>query len=74
MLALGVDGAAVTAGFTTATSALNNLAFDVSGVPGAVIRLIVDPLRAQLASLAAAAVAQVLPPRVIQFYADFFSR
>lgn len=69
-----VEGAAVTAGFTTATSTLDNLACDVSGVPGAVISLIVDPLRAQLASTAGAAVAQVLPPRVSQFYADFFSR
>jgi hypothetical protein len=74
LLVLGVDRAAVTAGFTTATSALDNLAFDVSGVPGAVVSLIVDPLRAQLTSVTGTAVAQALPPRVAQFYADFFSR
>lgn len=73
LLALGVDGAAITAAFTPATSALDNLAFDVSGVPGVVISLLVDPLRAQLTSVAGAAVAQVLPSRVGQFFADFFS-
>lgn len=73
LLALGVDGAAVTAGFTTASSALDNLSFDVSGLPGAVISLIVDPLRAQVTSVTGAAVAQALPARAVQFHADFFS-
>lgn len=69
-----MDGAAVTAGFTTATSALDNVAFDVSGLPDAVISLIVDPLRVQVTGAAGTAATQVLPPRVGQFFADFFSR
>lgn len=73
LLVLGVDGVAVTAGFTTATSALDNFAFDVTNVPGAVVSLIVDPLRNQLVSDVGAGVAQVLPSRVVQFYADFLS-
>jgi hypothetical protein len=73
VLALGVNGAAVTAGFETTTSAFDNLVFEVSGIPGAVVDLIVDPLRNQLASAVGAGVAQVLPPRVVQFYADFLS-
>lgn len=73
VLVFGVNGAAVTAGFQTTTSALDSLVFQVGGVPSAVVSLIVDPLRDQLSSVAVAAVAQVLPPRVVQFYADFFS-
>lgn len=73
VLALGVDGAAVTAGFQTATSTLDNLVFEVSGVPSAVVDLIVDPLRDQLASVVGTGVAQVLLPRVVKFYGDFLS-
>jgi hypothetical protein len=70
---LGVDGASVVASLQTSRSTVENFAIDIAGSPSAVVDLLLPRLHAQLTAVIGNQVAQLLPPRVAQFFNDFLS-